>query len=80
MLLSGFITSLDLDGNVLKMAIGQGSKNIYRNLVVHNILFICSFRCLKSERNVLGQKKEGGEFWCQLPFKYNITVSSNYIL
>ena len=43
-------------------------------------MFICSFRCLKSERNVLGQKKEGGEFWCQLPFKYNITVSSNYIL
>ena len=76
MLLSGFITSFDLDGNVLKMAI-----------LIFIGIWLCTIYCLFAHLDVLNlkgmywdKKKEGGEFWCQLPFKYNITVSSNYIL
>ena len=32
-------------------------KQFVKNLVLHNISFICSFRILEPKRNVLGQKR-----------------------
>ena len=45
----------------------ERQKKFVENLILHYISFICSFRILKPNRNVLGQKK--GKIWRQLPFK-----------